>query len=430
MWLWLAMGLLGTVLAGWFAYRQLRRRGLSPWIVPYALQVLRRRRPAPHEEIHLLLCLADHFEPRADGASAAEARARIEHWVREYPRQLGYFRDSDGRPPRYTFFYPAEDYEPDYLDLLAQLCRAGFAEVEVHLHHERDTAAGLRTKLLAFKNVLAERHQLLARHRRSGEIAYGFIHGNWALCNSRADRRWCGVNEELAVLHETGCYADFTLPAAPNLAQTRKINSVYYAWDRPGRRRSHETGIDVGAGTAPAGSLMLIQGPLLLAWKNGRWGLRPHIDNGCLQANQPPTLDRLDHWLRARVQVASRPDWYFVKLHAHGATKASHAVLLGEPMQRFHEALARRARDNPAFHYHYVTAREMYNLARAAEAGWKGSVAEALDYELVWNGSLERGNGAAAWQYNQEMTIFSGDKVHVSSRSGSPAPGAAQQGWG
>ena len=39
---------------------------------------------------------------------------------------------------------------------------------------------------------------------------------------------------------------------------------------------------------------------------------------------------------------------------------------------------------NPHFHYHYVTAREMYNLARAAEAGWTGSVAEARDYELVW----------------------------------------------
>jgi len=28
----------------------------------------------------------------------------------------------------------------------------------------------------------------------------------------------------------------------------------------------------------------------------------------------------------------------------------------------------------------------MYNLARAAEAGWQGTVADALDYELVRNG--------------------------------------------
>jgi hypothetical protein len=30
----------------------------------------------------------------------------------------------------------------------------------------------------------------------------------------------------------------------------------------------------------------------------------------------------------------------------------------------------------------------MYNLVKAAEAGWKGSVAEALDFELAWQGGL------------------------------------------
>ena len=47
------------------------------------------------------------------------------------------------------------------------------------------------------------------------EVGYAFIHGNWSLCNSRPDGRYCGVNNELDVLRETGCYADFTLPSAP-----------------------------------------------------------------------------------------------------------------------------------------------------------------------------------------------------------------------
>jgi hypothetical protein len=54
-------------------------------------------------------------------------------------------------------------------------------------------------------------------------------------------------------------------------------------------------------------------------------------------------------------------------------------------MVRFHEALARRAASDPGFHFHYVTAREMYNLAKAAEAGHRGGVAEARDYLLVSN---------------------------------------------
>jgi hypothetical protein len=296
---------------------------------------------------------------------------------------LGRFRDRDGRPPRHTFFYPIDEYEPEPVDALAALCRKGFGEVEIHLHHDHDTAANLAQTLLRYKRIFAERHGLLARHRATGEIAYGFVHGNWALDNSRPDGRWCGVNNELDVLRETGCYADFTLPSAPSPAQTRTINSIYYATDDPRRPKSHDRGVAVGSATRPPGSLMLIQGPLLLAWKTGRWGPRPCIENGAIQLGQAPTMRRLDSWLRARVGVAGRPDWLFVKLHTHGAPESNQRVLLGEPMVRFHEGLAQRARDDSRFHVHYVTAREMYNLARAAEAGWGGSVDGARDYELL-----------------------------------------------
>ena len=46
---------------------------------------------------------------------------------------------------------------------------------------------------------------------------------------------------------------------------------------------------------------------------------------------------------------------------------------------------AQKAAGNSRFHYHYATAREMYNLVKAAEAGWRGAVAEALDYLVVSN---------------------------------------------
>jgi hypothetical protein len=57
-------------------------------------------------------------------------------------------------------------------------------------------------------------------------------------------------------------------------------------------------------------------------------------------------------------------------------------------MVQFHRDLADRARRDPCFHYHYVTAREMYNLVKAAEDGWRGAVAEALDYQMVWDARL------------------------------------------
>jgi hypothetical protein len=389
--------LIGVLLGAW----HIRRRHMHRWLPAYLRTARRRRLPRPDEDVHVLICIADHYEPRADGADHARALRRVQAWVNEYPRQLGRFRDSDGRPPRHTFFFPIEEYEPEYLDLLGELCRAGYGEIEIHLHHDRDTADNLRRELLTFKDTLAHRHGLLARHRDSGEIAYGFIHGNWALCNALGDGRHCGVDNELDILRETGCYADFTYPSAPHVTQPPIINALYYTCDRPGQARSHEVGWPVGTCAPPPRSLLLVQGPLVLDWRQRKLGVLPGTENGCLQASQPPDIRRLPSWLRARVQVPSRPDWFFIKLHAHGAEEKAHDALLGAPMVRFHEELARLARANRRFHFHYVTAREMVNLVKAAEAGFAGTVDEARDYLLVSNLSspriMHQGSGLMAF---------------------------------
>ena len=363
-----------------------QRRGLHRWIVPYLMQTGKRRLPRGDEDVHLILCVADHFEPKGGQATPERAWARVNRWVCEYPRQLGGFRDSDGRPPRHTFFYPIEEYEAAHVDALAKLCQAGFGEVEIHLHHEGDDAHHLRQQLLQFKEILGQRHGLLARHKETGELAYGFIHGNWALCNARPDGRCCGVAEELDILRETGCYADFTMPSAPHVTQTRKINSLYYAVNRPGRPRSHNTGIDVGSRPR---RLTVCSCSKVRSFMTGGSANGECCRSWRMAACRAVNLQRrraLQNWLRARVQVPSRPDWLFVKLHAHGAEEMSYDALLGQPMVRFHRELAEHTVRNPRFHYHYVTAREMYNLVKAAEAGWKGTIAKALDFELVWNG--------------------------------------------
>jgi hypothetical protein len=360
---------------------------IGGWLADYLTTPGRRGAPAPDAPVHLLLCIADHFEPKFGNVTWRRQRERVRRWLNDYPRLFERFADSDGHPPRHSFFYPAEEYEPAHLDSLADLCRDGLGEVEVHLHHDNDTADNLRRTLMKFRDRLALRHGLLARRRGGDDVAYGFIHGNWALDNSRPDGRWCGVNNELDVLRDTGCYADFTMPSFPDPCQTRTINSIYYAVGRPGCAKSHNTGIRVGVGRPPERGLLMIQGPLVLDWGRRKWGLLPRVENGCLQGNQAPSERRIDRWLAARVQVPSRPDWYFVKLHTHGANEQNMPVLLGEPMARFHEALARRAADNRNFHYHYVTAREMANLVKAAEAGWTGSVEDVRDYEWLWQGA-------------------------------------------
>lgn len=322
----------------------------------------------PAEPIDLFIAICDHYEPRNAGASHEVAINRVDRWCEEYPQRFERFHDSCGRVPQHSFFFPQDEYHPEYLDRLADLCSAGWGDVDVHLHHDGDTADSLREKLESFRDTLFHRHGLLRRDPITGEIVYGFIHGNWALCNCRPDGRWCGVDQELTVLRETGCYADFTLPSAPTDTQTTTINSIYYTTDKPGRRKSHDTGLRARVGQpAPAEHLLMIQGPLELDWSRRKFGLIPRIENADIHASFAPSSARLPLWLRAGVHVLGRPNWLFVKLHTHGCKAGNIDTLLGEPTQRFHESLSNLAAQHPGFRYHYVTAWEMAQLVHAAE---------------------------------------------------------------
>ena len=149
-------------------------RGMHRWLIPYLLSGSRRRRVRPDEPLDLLLCICDHYEPKRGGVPMEKARARVQQWVDEYPRLFDRFRDCDGMPPQYTFFYPEDEYEPELVNMIAGLCRhkngQHYGEVEVHLHHDNDTAENLRRTLLNFKTTLAEQHGLLSRIRRRARL--------------------------------------------------------------------------------------------------------------------------------------------------------------------------------------------------------------------------------------------------------------------
>ena len=355
-------------------------KNVQLWLPAYLRARLVRRRRAGRT--HIMFCVADHFEPDVGGAKLPEQLRRVERWVTSYPRLARTHRDADGRHPRHTFFYPAEAYHPEVVERLAHLCREGCGEVEVHLHHDGDSSASLEQKLEQAKADFA-RHGLLARERTTGRTRFGFIHGNWALDNSRRDGKWCGVNNELEVLRRAGCYADFTLPSAPSETQTRKINSLYYAVDDPAKPKSHDTGRDVRVGGQSNGELLLIQGPLTLDWRQRKYGLLPRIENGELSQWNPPSPQRVDLWIREAIGVQGRPDWVFVKLHTHGAKPGNTDVLLGEPMDGMFSYLESAYHDGTSYALHYVTAREMYNIIKAAERGETDEPGRYRDLELI-----------------------------------------------
>src|SRR5262249_32186754 len=160
---------------------------------------------------------------------------------------------------------------------LAELCHSGLGEFEVHLHHDADTSEHLKSTLARFTDTLAQRHGLLSRDQQ-GRLAYGFIHGNWALDNSHADGMHCGVNDEITILRQTGCYADFTMPSVVFGSQSRIVNRLYFAIDDPARPASHLTGPLARVDRpGPTDGLLMIPGALSLDWRHRIAGLVPRI---------------------------------------------------------------------------------------------------------------------------------------------------------
>lgn len=317
----------------------------------------------------IFLCIVDHYEPQLGRAPRVLAQERVEDWLRRYPQIASAHADAEGRPPAHSFFYPWDEYDAWELERLAALCGEGFGEIEIHLHHHDDTDATVRQKFRDAVRVYWEQGALTKWP--DGRIAWGFIHGNWALDNSRCEqsRNYCGVNNELDILQEEGCYADFTFPAWQHTAQPRQINSIYYATDDPVRPKSYDTGTRARAGVTDTPGLLLIPGPLVPFWRKGGKLPRPAMDDSDLAAYRRYDSARLDRWVRAGIHVANRPDRIFIKLHCHGAEERNRHTLLGSDLDALFTDAEARYNDGKRYRLHYLTAREMFNVVKATEAG-------------------------------------------------------------
>lgn len=367
----------GQGLSGYIA-SAVQGKNFRRWLPAYVRQrVARMVGPTYKGRRHLLFALCDHFEPEWQRPSPKVAMARVDAWWREYPRRAARHRDSLGRPPRHSFFFPGEQYAPRYLDRLGALAREGYGEVELHLHHDGDTAQTLRRAIEQYTRLFAEHGHL---SREAGSLRYGFIHGNWCLANGRRDGRMCGVDAELPVLHETGCYADFTFPSVPDETQPGIVNQIYWPTGDLNRRRAYETGERARVGKSMPDRLLMIQGPVALSRiKSRRLGVG--LEYSAITAADPPIESRIRSWVAANIHVDGRPEWVFVKVYTHGAPETQAAALLGEGWEVLHAGLARVCAERD-LSLHYVTAREMYNVAMAAMEGHAGDPAYYYDFRL------------------------------------------------
>lgn len=324
------------------------------------------------ETKHLFVLFTDHFEPDM-------SVERTQQWLSRYEAMAAHHRDSDGRVPQHTWFYPGEQYQPQVLDALGGAVKAGFGEVELHYHHTNDTEATLRDKLQRAVEKF-QRHGFLKTV--DGQTRYAFIHGNFGLDNSMG-AEFCGVDDELRVLHETGAFVDYTLPAIYTTAQPRLVNQIYAAKE-DSHAKSYDRRLPLEALNTPGlADLMVFEGPLVFAPSTRIRRLFLDLDNGDVHHTMLASGDRIPRWLRANVHVPGHEDWVFIKLFGHGVSSPGDVDAVTGP--GYDEMLSRFERDyNDGKRYvlHYITAREAYNLVMAAVDGHSGDPRPYYDYRV------------------------------------------------
>jgi len=329
--------------------------------------------------VDVIFVVVDHWEPGGHPGP-------VNKWMNEYASLAQRHIDADGVPLQHTWYYPIEQFRGNEVDSLVKLCRMGLGDIEVHLHHFDDNSQTLRRKLVDGLDSLQAHGALI---QPDSVMRFSFIHGNWALDNSGVPvgdgRVPCGVDDELSILMDLGCYLDCTFPAMGQSAQPSWVNKIYYAKDDPNRPKSYDTGVLAEVGKSPTpDQMMLIEGPYMIDWSDWRFKTHPVFDDGNLYWEIPTSLHRFKLWLKAHVHVKGRPNWIFVRPFTHGADlrNGGDTNILGSNLDEMLTGMEKYYNDGKKFRLHYMTAREAYNVVKAAEAGLDGNPNEYRDFEI------------------------------------------------
>ena len=313
---------------------------------------------APKKPARAWVAITDHYEPLGMGASVEIALGRVARWRDRWPRIADDApRDAAGKRPQYSFFYPQEEYRRALLDGIAEIVHLGIGDVEVHLHHDSEQRDSFIRKITEYCLHLTEEHGRL--RQQNGRTVFGFIHGNWALDNSRPDGRQCGLKGEIALLRDLGCYADFTMPSLPSATQGRIVNQIYWCTNNPdGLPRSYDHGIEATVGGGRQGDLLMITGPVGLRL-SGR--LLPRLETGEIAGYDLPTPSRICRWFDLAPTIG---DDLFLKLYTHGAQERNLEPLLGGGLGNLFRWIAEEA-ERRGIEIHWATAWQMYQAADA-----------------------------------------------------------------
>ena len=370
-----------------------RSKNLETWVGGYARWLAASAVPRARAALggaadgprHLLFAFCDHYEPLwsdADDGARRRARARLAaRATRRWPTSSATPTAARRATPSSS---PASSTAPTYLDALA---RAGAARASAR---SRCTCTTTATPPRGCARQLGElpgrcsRSTGTSRATPTGACATRSSTATGASPTRRRDGRWCGVDEELPLLFDTGCYADFTFPSAPDECQPTIVNRIYWPDGRP-RAAARLRGRDARRGSASARDdrILMIEGPLAL-------GAAPAAGCSRCASRTPrsrPTIRRRRRgsarWVRAghprrrggRSGSSSR-----CTPTARRRSRPRRCSATGDGSCT--ASSTTRYNDGKRWRLHYVTAREMYNIAIAAMDGRTGNPDSYRDYVL------------------------------------------------
>ena len=369
---WLLYGILALLILGTSAiYAYIKMKNIDRWLIHY-IQGIISRPTVKDQPIDIMFLFVDHFELNG-------YQDRLEAWTTGYPAIAKKHFDSDGHHPKHSFFYALDLMHEHELVAMKPVVDSGYGEFELHWHHDHDTPDSFVRKLDAAMEIF-HKHGYMKPYEQGQKSCFSFIHGNWSLGNSRSDN-FCGVDNEVQILKDQGCYADFTYPALFSEAQPPMVNNVYYCQNLD-QASCYFQGRDASVNTPQKEDEFLIfQGPMSINLKDWRHKWHPTIEDGDI--NQFPTHDdpkRINAWMNQGIHVKGRPEWQFVKIFCHGAQ--DHKSVVSETTDRMHDYIEKHYNDGEKYRLHYVSAREAYNILKAAEDGLSGNPNQFRNYKI------------------------------------------------
>lgn len=344
----------------------LYHKRVNTWVPQYMGRLVKgHRRNGP---IHLLVLIANIFDPYVGGASREEGCRRMVSWERRMAEIASRYRDSDGNPPQHTWFVPIAMKDTDCLFRISKMCFDGFGEIGIYIPPE--------TNHEAFHNKLKDSLQSISQF--GGCVIHDKDKGRRNSFGVIGDEN----NSTIPFLPAEGCYADFTGPPIEGIHGS--YFSQIYHYLRYSENTSHiiDPSLSIYRESSSPLGLMMIPGSVGINWFDWSNLFFPNFETGSVCRRTLPYSLRTRLWIRSAAALPGRPDWIVIKLFTRGCEPANEEILLGKYTHRIYKEFERFARGGHPCYLHYVSGRELYNIIRAAESGCSGNPHMMRDWQL------------------------------------------------